>query len=353
MSEDGNHVITTGVYPPTIKLFDVRELSLKCLRGVDSEVVDFCIIDEDYSKIVFACIDRNLEFHAAYGKHYKTRVPKQPRHLIYNPHACGLLVACTGNELFRISLDEGKFLNPFVTSIPNINKVAHNKRLDIILVAGDQGITEVWDNQNLKKIASKRLLKGQEITALRQDDSSGFLYLVGGKDGLVSWYDLRYDGEIMSMQHRYHKPILNIKIHQASRKILSCDFNMIKIYDKENGELFTNIEPKAKINDFEIVGDSGMMLVAGEQVRIGTYYLPSLGPAPKWCSYIENITEELEQEQLAAVYDEFKFLTYEDLESLNCLNLLDTKLVKSYMHGFLMKMKLYIKLKRTNQLFDY
>lgn len=49
---------------------------MKCLRGTDSEVVDFCYLDEDYKKLAFALIDRNIEFHAAYGKHYKTRVPK-------------------------------------------------------------------------------------------------------------------------------------------------------------------------------------------------------------------------------------------------------------------------------------
>jgi len=76
MSKDGNYIVATGVYPPTIKLFDVKELSLKCLRGTDSEIVDFVFLDEDYTKIVFASMDRNLEFHAAYGKHYKTRVPK-------------------------------------------------------------------------------------------------------------------------------------------------------------------------------------------------------------------------------------------------------------------------------------
>ena len=69
---------------------------------------------------------------------------------------------------------------------------------------------------------------------------------------------------------------------------------MIKIHDKHTGALFTNIEPKSKINDIELVGGSGMILVANEEVRIGTFYVPALGPAPKWCSYVENITEELE-----------------------------------------------------------
>lgn len=128
---------------------------MKCLRGADSEVVDFCFLDEDYTKLAFAQRDRNIEFHAAYGKHYKLRVPKMPRHMIYNQHACDLLVACSGNELYRISLDEGKFVNPFKTEIPNINKIGYNPKLDLILAAGDNGITEIWDQQNLKMIGQK------------------------------------------------------------------------------------------------------------------------------------------------------------------------------------------------------
>ena len=59
---------------------------MKCLRGADSEIVDFTFLDSDYTKIAFCSIDRNIEFHAAYGKHYKTRVPKAPRHMIFNEH---------------------------------------------------------------------------------------------------------------------------------------------------------------------------------------------------------------------------------------------------------------------------
>jgi|TARA_B100000780_G_C20690286_1_gene274580 ribosome biogenesis protein ENP2 len=36
-------------------------------------------------------------------------------------------------------------------------------------------------------------------------------------------------------------------------------------------------------------------MVAGEQSKMMTFYVPELGPAPKWCRYLENITEELEQ----------------------------------------------------------
>lgn len=35
--------------------------------------------------------------------------------------------------------------------------------------------------------------------------------------------------------------------------------------------------------------------MANEAPKILTYYIPSLGPAPKWCSFLDHITEELEE----------------------------------------------------------
>jgi ribosome biogenesis protein ENP2 len=36
--------------------------------------------------------------------------------------------------------------------------------------------------------------------------------------------------------------------------------------------------------------------MAGDATKILQFFLPSIGPAPKWCSYLENITEELEED---------------------------------------------------------
>ena len=38
------------------------------------------------------------------------------------------------------------------------------------------------------------------------------------------------------------------------------------------------------------------------------YFIPSLGPAPKWCSFLENLTEELEETANPTVYDDYRFI---------------------------------------------
>lgn len=81
ISRDQRYIVAAGIYAPQLKIFDTAELSLKCLRGIDSEVVKFKILSDDYSKIVMAQHDRSIDFHAQYGAHYKTRIPHFPRDL--------------------------------------------------------------------------------------------------------------------------------------------------------------------------------------------------------------------------------------------------------------------------------
>ena len=53
--------------------------------------------------------------------------------------------------------------------------------------------------------------------------------------------------------------------------------------------------------------------------------------------------EELEEEGHSVIYDDFKFVTKEDLEKLNLNNLIGTNLVHAYMHGFFIDHRLYNK----------
>lgn len=40
-----------------------------------------------------------------------------------------------------------------------------------------------------------------------------------------------------------------------------------------------------------------------------------LGPAPRWCAHLDSLTEELDEEA-PAVYDDYKFVTRQELEEL-------------------------------------
>ncbi|TYH09939.1 hypothetical protein ES288_A07G137500v1 [Gossypium darwinii] len=84
------------------------------------------------------------------------------------------------------------------------------------------------------------------------------------------------------------------------------------------------------------------MLLAFDASQIPAYFIPALGPVLKWCSSLESLTEELEGGQ-TSIYDNYKFLTKEDLEKLNLTNLIGTNLLRAYMHGFFIDFRLYKK----------
>lgn len=63
-------------------------------------------------------------------------------------------------------------------------------------------------------------------------------------------------------------------------------------------------------------------IVEGEQSKIMTYFVPQLGPAPRWCSFLESLTEELEESSNSTVYEDYKFLTVNEMEELGATGLI-------------------------------
>jgi len=78
-----------------------------------------------------------------------------------------------------------------------------------------------------------------------------------------------------------------------------------------------------------------------------------MGPAPKWCSFLDNLTEELESNPTSTVYDDYKFVTKSELETLGLANLVGTNVLRAYMHGYFMDIRLYKKAKLLNDPFNF
>ena len=55
------------------------------------------------------------------------------------------------------------------------------------------------------------------------------------------------------------------------------------------------------------------MLLANEGIKMTTYFVPQLGPAPKWCSFLENLTEEMEDQTTRTAYQDYKFIDRNEL----------------------------------------
>ena len=81
--------------------------------------------------------------------------------------------------------------------------------------------------------------------------------------------------------------------------------------------------------------------------------MPQIGPAPKWASFLDNITEELEEAKNYSLYEDYKFVTLNELDEIGGKSLIGTKMLKPYMHGFFIDWRLYKKLKQLTEPFDY
>ena len=67
-----------------VKCYDTQQMSEKFRRHLECEIVQFQFLSEDFSKFAFLLADRTLEFHARYGFHYRTRIPKFGRDITYH-----------------------------------------------------------------------------------------------------------------------------------------------------------------------------------------------------------------------------------------------------------------------------
>ncbi|KAF9591603.1 hypothetical protein IFM89_004832 [Coptis chinensis] len=369
---DGEFLIASGVYPPQVKVYELRELSLKFERHLISEIIDFQFshhfypqigLSDDYSKLAFMCADRTVCLHAKYGSHYSLRIPRIGRDMAYDSWSCDLLCAASSPDLYRINLEQGRFLNSLSTQSPAINKVSRSNLHGLVACGGEDGAVECFDMRMKSSVGRIDAVApagdiDQEVTALEFDEDGGFLMAVGGSAGKVLIYDLRSSHPIQVKDHMYGSPILDIKWHQTLNserpKMITTDKHTVRIWDPETGDGMTSIEPTAgTINDICAFRGSGVMLLALDCSQIPSYFLPALGPAPKWCSYLENLTEELEEGAETTIYDDFKFLTKEDLDKLNLTNLIGTNVLRAYMHGYFIDYRLYKKAKSLADPFAY
>eukprot|EP00899_Mesostigma_viride_P002570 jgi/Mesvir1/12313/Mv00509-RA.1 len=361
---DGQYLVASGTYPPQVKVYELSQLALKFERHLDHEIVTFEVLGEDYSKLAFLCMDRYVCFHARFGSYFKTRLPKQGRSMCYDPSTCDLLMGASSPDIYRINLEQGRFLAPWETRSPAVNVCTRSPVHGLVAAGGEDGAVECFDPRQRKSVG--RISAGavaaaeeggfvgdgtpsEEVTAITFDDMDGFRMAVGTKGGKVLLYDLRSSEPVMVKDHMYGYPIKRIAFHDAhgtagSCKVISADSKIVKIWSPDTGSNFASVEPEEGfICSMHVEKRSGLILLAMEAPRLQSYFIPSLGPAPRWCSFLENLTEELEEEKASAVYEDFKFVTRDELDRLALSHLIGTDLLRAYMHGFFLDARLYKK----------
>ncbi|KAG9246924.1 WD repeat-containing protein-like protein [Calycina marina] len=367
VSDDGEWAMSTGTYKPQIHTHSLHNLSLSFSRHTTSLNHSFVLLSSDYSKSLHLQTDRRLEFHTPGGCHYETRLPRYGRDLIYDRRSAEALVPSTGvnadgsGEVYRLNLEIGRFMKPYQINVGvddlvgggglqgginagSVNTAAIAEESHNLLAFGTSiGTVEFWDPRSKTRAG---VLAGQEgeITAL-DFDRSGLSLVTGSSEGIVQIFDLRRPVPILRKDQGYGYPIKTL-IHMTTssqeKKILSADKRIIKLWDESNGQAWTSVEPAVDLNSVAWCKNSGMLLTANEGKQQHAFFIPQLGPAPKWCSFLDNMVEEMAEEAPMETYDNYKFLTLPELKQLNMGHLVGTtSLLRPYMHGYFVATKLY------------
>ncbi|XP_050675772.1 nucleolar protein 10 [Leptidea sinapis] len=357
-SKDGQYIMATGIYKPRLKCFDVNNLSLKFERCLDSEVITFEILSDDYTKIVFLQCDRYVEFHVGHGRHYRLRVPHFGRDMTYHRPSCDLIVVGASNEVYRLNLELGQFLAPFVTKATEINCCSVNEEHGLLIFGSEGGHVEAWDPRTKSREGvldcalhcSDANYRNSSVPSITSLKFNGPLQMgVGTSSGHVLLYDVRSSKPILVKDHMNEIPIKCIEFHKQMDYVYSMDAHVVKIWDRNTGKQYTNIESNVDFNDLCVIPNTGLCMMAVEDQKMQIHYIPSLGPAPRWCAFLDNLTEEMESSASQTVYDDYKFVTRQELDSLGLDHLLGTNLLRAYMHGYFVDVRLY---KRAKSIAD-
>ncbi|GAA5851362.1 hypothetical protein JCM3766R1_007013 [Sporobolomyces carnicolor] len=204
---------------------------------------------------------------------------------------------------------------------------------------------------------------GVAITALA-NRADGLNLAVGTSTGHVLLYDLRANRPYQTKDQGYGLPVKKVEWIESARGstgdadmeggyVASADEKVVKIWGRETGNNLVAINPPMQINDLHVYPGTGLVFLANETSPMTGYYVPQLGPAPKWCRFLDNMTEEMEEDQETLLYDDYKFVDRQELEDLNLTHLVGSDTLKPYMHGYFIDLRLYTKAKAIANPFAY
>lgn len=219
---------------------------------------------------------------------------------------------------------------------------------------GAHGKIECWDSRSDNKAISKDIgttinqLQREEmteeteieVTAIKFGDD-GLSMTAGTNTGHVLLYDLRSSQALLIKDHYNGFPIIDLKFHE--KKIVSTDRKACKIWDRNSGQIHAAIESSTSISSVYQFKGSGLFTFATSSPQMSIYFVPSLGPSPRWCQFLNSITEELEEDS-QEISEHFKFITKQEVQELGISKMIGTSYLRAHMHGYWINYKFYNKL---------
>lgn len=373
---NGTHLFSAGNYPYRLKCFDVTELSMKYSFNADMNILSGVCLSSDYRKFALRGEGRQITVHHSAAVVDRLRVPHAQRCLAYNRFTAELLSSGASHEVHRFNLETGCFVESYKTKsemgVNHAEPVNNGLIAGVVLTGGCDGFIEAWDSRVGESVSriqcdgeSASRGESSEVRHIAMDENTGMTFACGLESGEVLLYDIRLHRPLLVKNHMNGLPIVKTYFFHGrststgeSSFILSADTRSVKVWNKADGCNFTSIEAPGDITDFCLLrgqhnmvepfqcDDSGVVAICCDVPRVQVHFIPQLGAAPRWATFLENLTEELEEKDLTTVYDDYTFISKEELAEMGVAptDMADGK-IRPSMHGAFIQNNLYRELK--------
>ncbi|CAG8548343.1 5067_t:CDS:2, partial [Racocetra fulgida] len=162
------------------------------------------------------------------------------RDLAYHYPTCDLLITAASYEVYRLNLNQGRFLNPISTDATSgVNVCAINPAHQLFGFGTQDGVVEFWDPRSRSRVGllapsfpvEESNEQGFQVTAMSYRND-GLSLAVGTSSGHILLYDLRSSSPWLVKDHQYGDG--------GRGKVISADCKIMKIWDRENAKLISN-----------------------------------------------------------------------------------------------------------------
>lgn len=274
ISKNGKKLLAVGIYKPTVKLFDLKTLTLKYERNIICDPLKICLLDDDAEKYCILRNDKTLEFHLNSGSYETIKLPYHGKDVLYNEVSSELYISANCEEIFRFNLEQGRFLKNIQSSSCDFMKLS---KINGILGVGYDNQIRFFDSRVKEEIFCKEFDTRQLIGF--DFDDTGTKYCISD-DWSIWEYDFRSENFIRQI-------VINncSKLVYAKKNLIASRGKLLCFITHDDRIEYKNLG--FNINTFDV--HNGVVFVGGENEQIKGYCSSVLGDCPSW--FIDAITE--------------------------------------------------------------
>lgn len=264
-------ILTTGIYNPSARIFDLSSMSMKFERHLAADPLKIVSLTGDGEKFAVLRNDRCIEFHSRNGHHDQVSMPCQPKEILFNPILSELYASGDYGSVYRFNLEQGRFLREI--EAPGMRSMAISAKHGLVVGASEHSVRFV-DTRTRESVLAREET-AEELLCVDINEN-GLNYLVGDASGLLREYDMRSDGCVY--QKKFESHVGKAKYNGDS--IFCAVRNDIQVSLREKS--WIEIGMGFLINDFDISG--GLLVAGGEYEDMRCYFSSEFGPTPSWCT---------------------------------------------------------------------